>query len=275
MPIGDVFVRGFVQLFLSETVHGEERGASRSPFRKETLFVMRNGRIILPTSTFQMRRYLFIDETEKSVGPQTMCGIALIQLESPEEATANISNLHQSLLRDPAFQYLPNKDKLARVGFHHVDDPLEFRVRFIDFLAGYPFRAYLAFKVVSPPESIITSAYELLLTRVLEGRLIKKDLVSVEIVIEECLAVQQATMVGTIRPGIPADRRVIITPKTGNLCLCIADYVLNVFADYWLNPAPPSSKEARNFLRIEPKIRLIYGANTDRFHTDRNPLKKP
>lgn len=234
--------------------------------------------------------YYFIDESGSGFSSEGIAILCCVVIDNPEEARSKIRELKENILHDSRFEKILNE--LPSYGFHHTNDHIEIKNKFVELLKILTFQAYICFDP-SVTRLPFNETYDRLFGRLIIDRLRDDKTKDINICFEqhnndskrhqEALAALIASKVDEIAKS---DRRPFrgsyivrhAGKGTEETCLSIADYICGIFANYYeyLAKGKKADKEdlsERVFEDVRNKIRCSHDIKNRKFYSRRNPLQ--
>lgn len=226
--------------------------------------------------------FFFIDETEINSEDGTVLAIACVAIEAEHEFSVALESLRDDHIAD-AFSS-GRKKKVEKKGLHFADLHEEVRDDLIRLLAEMPFRAFVAYDLLSN-HSTYQDAYESLLCNLLRNRMIKYDRCILKIIWEQNSKLTPARIDSVVSDTYRDmenrnSRRPLSLPdvkageKLAEPYLSVPDALLGVFSHYaMLETLDQTGTSRKGFERLRDKYRLIVSFPTRTYFTRHQPFQ--
>jgi hypothetical protein len=212
------------------------------------------------------------DEAEISTSRGAMFAVALIAIEELAVVRDATTATVRRLIADPFVT--GRKDRLIARGLHFSDASEEMKSDYVKTLADLPFRAYVAFDLLSNHEGR-SFAYLHLLNALLRDRLIGCDRAIMTISLEENTSVGLEELTSLVSSNCEAlaqtdSRRPIRAPdvrkaiKADDPLLAVPDFALGVFGAYM---SKHRDIDVSRFERLRDKYRLLLDRANGKYYS--------
>jgi hypothetical protein len=242
------------------------------------------------------RKVLFIvDESvvERPGGPVMM--VALVVIEDVDHVRGCLDDFLRALINDPFGA--TGKDDLARKGVHWNDLAQDDRTKATNLVRSLPFRCFVSFApLLAQDKKTYDDTYRRLLMKVVEGRLVRYDRCTIEVVIEENQKIAQAKVSVAINQACDAlgkanSRRPAALPtirvakKLSEGALPLPDIVMGILGEFAcsnLKAAGEAGQKKKRrsggqadnrFEQIRDKVRAVFDLDSGRVFSRRNPFR--
>lgn len=233
--------------------------------------------------------FIFVDEAGTDQDSAILV-VACIITNDPDYLRRKLEELREDIIRDPFLKSMPSIQKsLQKKGFHYCEDHfVDVKPKVLDLIGRMPFEAYICYQ--KKDSDFDPSAgygwYDRLFGRLIFERLRANKNAFIQIYFEqhdnriEHRRQEIEEIVSRLVCEIQLRDRIkfVVQPKVNSaskeeICLVVADYVAAIFRDYEASGiGKPESWQARNFQRIQTKVRVIHDYGTDKFFTRGHPF---
>lgn len=242
------------------------------------------------------RHALFVvDESVVEVPSGSLMIVGLVVIENADLVRGSLNAFLRKLLDDPFGA--TGKTELTKKGLHWNDLAPEDRGKATESIRSLPFRCFLAFTTLAAQDKkTYSDTYRRLLVKLVQGRLVRYDRCTIDLLTEENSKVDQASVSASVneayealgraksrRPASPPTTRV--APKLSEPALPLPDIVMGIFGDF-ARSAIKAAEEAsekkkrvsgdqadKRFEQVRDKIRAIFDLDSGEVFSRKNPFR--
>ncbi|MBF0155167.1 MAG: RNA-directed DNA polymerase [Magnetococcales bacterium] len=228
---------------------------------------------------------IYIDETKFEFNGASYLAIALVQTSNFDLIESESRRIYEEYIADPFAA--GRKDNIAKNKIHFTDVHPDLQGRYIDWLYGIAFDAYIAF--CKEESANYQSLYLSLLSRILPDRLRHLRNHNVKLILEQNPEVSSESIKNKVF-GIDnylklqqirsAKTSVIVGSKQEYYGFSVPDFVLGLSARYAISNSGKQQNDSSNppardtllFEKMRDKIRVVYDVDAKRKYTRHRPF---